>query len=363
MSSNSWELAEHEKYLKGQGAQKQIHNRFERQSYVTEHWEGIDEVDEGPEKTSFIEVHPKTIITPNSSPDVPFDLSINPYQGCEHGCVYCYARNSHQYWGYGPGRDFERAILVKKNAATLLEKTFRKKSYRPELIVISGNTDCYQPIERKLGLTRQLLQVFQRYQHPVGLITKNSMIQRDIDILAAMAEKDLVRVTISITSLKEETRRKLEPRTASVSQRLKTVRRLSDAGIPVNVNLAPIIPAINSDEVFDIVQAAADHGAVSANYIMVRLNGAIGEIFSDWVHKAYPERAEKVLHLIREVHEGGLNSSEWKTRMRGTGTYADQIHRIFDIARQKFLPKKEPTEMDYSRFSVPDRGQQTSLFS
>ncbi|NNK79923.1 MAG: PA0069 family radical SAM protein, partial [Flavobacteriales bacterium] len=291
-------MQEEKKHIKGQGAQYNPHNRFENSKYVREHWEGIDEVDEGPTRTQILEVSPKSIITKNNSPDVPFEFSINPYQGCEHGCVYCYARNSHEYWGYSAGKDFERTILVKKTAALLLEKQFRRKNYSAQLIVLSGNTDCYQPIEKKLEITRELLKVFQAYNHPVGLITKNSLILRDLDILKKMALKNQVGVTISLTTLKEETRRLLEPRTASVALRLKTIRTLTEAGIPVNVNLAPIIPAINSDEVFDLVQAAADHGALSVNYILVRLNGAIGPIFDDWVKKVYPDRAEKVLNLI-----------------------------------------------------------------
>jgi DNA repair photolyase len=331
--------------------------------YVQEHDEGIDVYDEGePTRTKIIEVHPKTIITKNNSPDVPFDFSINPYQGCEHGCVYCYARTTHEYWGYNAGKDFERVILVKKEAPILLEKEFRKKSYQPKLIVLSGNTDCYQPIERKLGITRKLLEVFQQFKHPVGMITKNSLIQRDIDILQDLASINAASVVVSLTSLREETRRLMEPRTASVKQRLQTIEKLTAAGIPVRVNLAPIIPAINSDEVFDLVKAAADHGALSVNYILVRLNGAIGPIFEDWVQKVYPERAEKVLNLIKETHSGTLNESRFKTRMKGEGVYAEQVKSIFDIACRKFLPKKVREEMDYSRFMMPGMGRQMGMF-
>lgn len=330
---------------------------------MQEHDEGIDVYDEGEStRTKIIEVQPKTIVTENKSPDVPFDYSINPYQGCEHGCVYCYARNSHEYWGYNAGKDFERVIMVKKEAASLLEKEFRKKSYQPKLIVLSGNTDCYQPIERKLGITRELLKVFQQYRHPVGIITKNSLIQRDIDILSDLAKINAAQVVVSLTSLREETRRLMEPRTASVKQRLQTIEKLSAAGIPVRVNLAPIIPAINSDEVFDLVKAAADHGALTANYILVRLNGAIGPIFEDWVQKVYPDRADKVLNLIKETHGGALNESRFKTRMRGEGVYAEQVKSIFDIACRKFLPKTERGEMDYSHFSVPGAGKQMGMF-
>ncbi len=350
-------------HIKGQGAQASPHNRFERLQYVQEHDEGIDLYEEGEAtRTKIIEVHPKTIITKNNSPDVPFDHSINPYQGCEHGCVYCYARNTHEYWGYNAGRDFERLILVKKEAAKLLESEFKKKSYRPKLIVLSGNTDCYQPIERKLKITRDLLEVFHRYRHPVGIITKNSLIQRDIELLSDLSRINACRVVISLTSLREDTRRLLEPRTASVKQRLQTIKRLTEAGIPVSVNLAPIIPAINSDEVFDLVKAAADHGAKSVNYILVRLNGAIGPIFEDWVKKVYPDRAEKVLNLIKETHSGALHESRFNTRMKGEGVYADQVRSIFDIACRKFLPKTDRGEMDYSHFTIPGIGSQMDLF-
>ncbi|NQX91020.1 MAG: PA0069 family radical SAM protein [Flavobacteriales bacterium] len=341
---------------KGRGAQHNTHNRFEKNSYHidSEHLEycRMEEEEYESEKTKYQQVFPKTIVTKNNSPDVPFNYSINPYQGCEHGCVYCYARNSHEYWGYSAGKDFEKIILVKHNAVDLLSRWFHKRGYEPELIALSGNTDCYQPAERKYQLTRRILQTFLNYRHPVGIITKNSLILRDLDILKELNKHNLVRITMSITTLNEELRRTMEPRTASIKQRLKAVQVLSDAGIPVNVNLAPIIHGLNNHEVFDLVKTSAEHGAKSVNYILARLNGQIAEIFSEWVHQAYPERAEKVLNQIKATHNGKLNESQWKSRMRGEGEYADQVKMMFNMACKRFLPPREKIPMNYDDFTV-----------
>lgn len=288
-------------------------------------------------KTTFIDTFPKTIVNKVTSPDVGLEFSINPYQGCEHGCVYCYARNSHEYWGYGAGLDFEQKILVKRNAVELLEKKLRSKNWKAAPIVLSGNTDCYQPAEKKLKITRQLLQLFLKYRHPVGIITKNALIQRDLDILQELAKDNLVRVNLSITSLDEKTRMLLEPRTASIKKRLQTVERLSERGIPVNVMMAPIIPGINSHEILPLVKVISEKGACGVGYTMVRLNGAIGEIFSAWIRKAMPDRAEKVLHQIAECHGGSLNDSRFGTRMKGDGKIAEQVAQQFAIARKKYL--------------------------
>lgn len=230
---------------KGRGSQVNPHNGFFKNEYVPEEKQVMpwDEPEENP-RTQYIDNSPKAILSENNSPDLGFRYGINPYNGCEHGCTYCYARNSHEYWGYSPGIDFETKILIKKNAPELLEEAFQKKSYQPDHVMFSGNTDCYQPAERKFELTRKMLALFLKYQHPVGLITKNSLILRDLDLLKELNEKNLVRVTISITSLREETRRLMEPRTSSVYQRLKAVETLVKSGIPVNVNMAPIIYGI-----------------------------------------------------------------------------------------------------------------------
>ncbi|MFD0977153.1 PA0069 family radical SAM protein [Salinimicrobium gaetbulicola] len=331
--------------IKGRGAQHQVSNRFLELSYEMRDdflnycaSEGEEAVDS---RTTFIDTFPRTIVNKVTSPDVGLEFSLNPYQGCEHGCVYCYARNSHEYWGYGPGLDFEQKILVKRNSVELLEKKLRSKNWQAAPIILSGNTDCYQPIERKLKITRQLLQVFLKYKHPVGIITKNALIQRDIDILQELAKDNLVRVNLSITSLDEKTRQLLEPRTASIKKRLQTIEKLHERGIPVNVMMAPIIPSINSHEILPLVKEIAERGACGVGYTVVRLNGAIGEVFSTWIRKTMPDRAEKVLHQIAECHSGNLNDSRFGTRMKGDGNIADQVAQQFAIARKKYLSGRE----------------------
>lgn len=348
-------------YFKGRGAQINPHNRFLKQKTVQEHFEQIDEPLLQNDKTEVIFTHPKTIINKVNSPDIQ-GLSMNPYQGCEHGCIYCYARNAHEYWGYSAGLDFERKIIVKENAAALLEKELSNPRHVPEPIMFSGNTDCYQPLERKFGLTRKMLQVLLKFKHPASMITKNSLIRRDIDVLSEMAKLRLVHVMVSITGLDESLRMKLEPRTATYKQRLETVRALADAGIPVGVMTAPIIPGLNSHEIPDVIKAAADAGAKSAGFTIVRLNGAIGEIFRDWLDKAYPDRADKVWHQIQECHGGQVNDSRFGTRMRGEGPIAESIRTLHRIARERYLPKEDDFEFDLSLFNPKAGDAQLSLF-
>ena len=291
-------------------------------------------------KTLYLEVFPKTIVNKVTSPDVGMAYSMNMYQGCEHGCIYCYARNSHEYWGYSAGLDFERRILVKKDAPKLLEQLLKKKSWKAQTIVMSGNTDCYQPAEQKFEITRQCLEVFLKYKHPVSIITKNALILRDLDLLKALAKDNLISVNVSITSLSEETRRILEPRTATSKKRLETVKVLSDNGIPVNVMLAPIIPSINSHEILPLAKTVSEHGALSIAHTIVRLNGAIGAVFSDWIKKTMPDRADKVLHQIESCHGGRLNDSRYGARMRGEGSIARQINDLVRLARIKYFKGK-----------------------
>lgn len=349
---------------KGRGAQHNPTNRFAAHSYESrdDYLEYCRLEDEAPEslKTSYIPVFPKTLVTPVNSPDVGFKWSINPYQGCEHGCTYCYARNSHEYWGYSAGKEFEQKILVKQNAVELLEKLFNKRTWKPDLIMLSGNTDCYQPAERKFGITRKLLARFDAWGNPVGIITKNSLILRDLDLLRSLNDKNLLRVTLSITTLNEQLRRFMEPRTASVKQRLKTLEVLSKAGIQVNVNMAPIVPGLNSHEVFDLVKTVADHGAHSAIYLLVRLNGQIGEIFETWVRMTYPERADKVLNQIKAVHQGQLNDTRWGKRMKGDGHEAENIRHLFQLAVKQYLNKGERKALDLQQYRKP--GSQLYLF-
>jgi len=348
-------------YFKGRGSQVNPNNKFLEKKYASLFEEGIDEEMLGDEKTKFFSDNPKKIISQNKSPDISFMRSINPYQGCEHGCIYCYARNSHEYWGFSAGLDFERKIMVKHQAPQLLEKAFNAKNYEAQTIVLSGNTDCYQPIERKLKITRSLLDIFRRYHHPVSLITKNNLILRDCDILKELADENLVSVAISINSLNEELRQKMEPRTVTAKGRLKVIEKLSNAGIPVMLMCAPIIPGLNSEEIPQIIKAAADAGARTASFTMVRLNGAIGDIFADWVKKAYPDRADKVLHSIMETHGGRLNDSDWGSRMKGNGVLAQSIHSLFRMAKNRYMPEAVSLELRTDLFR-PNSGRQLNLF-
>ena len=256
---------------------------------------------------------PKKIVNKVTSPDLGMMYSMNPYQGCEHGCIYCYARNTHEYWGFNAGLDFESKIIAKKNAPVLLEKFILHPDWNALPISLSGNTDCYQPLERKLEITRGILKVLANYRHPVGIITKNSLILRDLDLLTDLAKDNLVHVYISITTLNEELRGTMEPRTASALKRLKTVSVLSNAGVPVGVMNAPVIPGLNDHEIPSIIRAAAEAGARTAGMTMVRLNGSIGQIFEDWLRKNYPNQFEKVLNQISAVHGGSISDSTiWK---------------------------------------------------
>lgn len=349
------------RFDKGRGAQFNPQNRFLKGAYVQEHVEAIDDWEREDRKTEYIYDDSKTLVNEVKSPDVGMMYSANPYQGCEHGCIYCYARNSHEYYGFSAGLDFERKIIVKRNAPELLEQYFNKKNYQPVTILMSGNTDCYQPIERKLEITRRLLQVFLQYRNPVSIITKNNLILRDIDLLAELASLNLVSVNVSITSLNEQLRQKLEPRTVTASGRLNVIQKLAERGVAVRVMAAPIIPGLNSNEVPAIIKAAADRGARGAGFTIVRLNGSIAEIFTDWIHKAFPDRAEKVLNMIRACHDGALNDSNFGRRMSGDGPVAQSIHQMYRMACNRFLQDRVMPQMDHTLF-VPKGGRQTRLF-
>lgn len=349
--------------IKGRGAQKRIHNRFFQHDHkvLDEYLNYCNAEGEEAEnnKTKYIEVFPKTLVNKVASPDVGMGFSANPYQGCEHGCVYCYARNSHEYWGYGAGLDFERNILIKKSAPQLLEEKLASNSWKAHPIVFSGNTDCYQPIERKLEITRKCLEVLLKWKHPAGIITKNSLILRDLDILKEMAKLNLISTNISITSLSEETRRLLEPRTASVKQRLKTVEILASHNIPVRVMMAPIIPSLNNHEILPLVKKVAELGANDVGYTMVRLNGQIAEIFKDWARKTIPDRAERILNQIAECHGGKLNDSHFGRRMRGEGTIAEQVKNTMALAKRKYLLGRKIEPLDCTLYEKMKNPQMT----
>lgn len=336
-------------------------NRFLSQAYVPDqYYADLNLHEEELEvKTTYTEIFPKTILNEVKSPDIKLDWSMNPYQGCEHGCVYCYARTTHEYWGLGPGLDFERKIFYKKNAADLLRKAFDSKSWKPAAIMTSGNTDCYQPIERKLKLTRGLLEVCLEYKNPVGLITKNSLIERDLDLLQELAKDNLVKVVISITSLDEDLRSKLEPRTSTAKNKLRTIEVLKSNNVPVEILMGPVIPGLNSHEIPAIIEAAANAGADWASYTMVRLNGAIGEIFEQWVEQTFPDRAQKILNQIREVNGGLLSNTIAGKRMSGKGNVAQIINQLFNLHRSKFMTYSE-TPFNTTLFKRP--GAQLELF-
>ncbi|MCX2433486.1 MULTISPECIES: PA0069 family radical SAM protein [unclassified Pedobacter] len=351
---------EEKQYFRGRGAQLNPHNKFLKDVYVKEHDEGIDDWEETDRKTTFVFENSKTIVNKVDSPDVGMAYSLNPYQGCEHGCTYCYARNSHQYWGYSAGLDFERKIIVKKDAPTLFKKFLEKKGWDAATISLSGNTDCYQPAERKFKLTRQLLEIALEYKQPIGMITKNALILRDLDILQEMARQNLCMVYVSINSLNETLRQLMEPRTTTAKQRLKVVDQLSKAGIPVGVMVAPLVPGLSDHEIPKILKSVADAGAVKAGYTIVRLNGAIGQIFEDWLHKNFPDRFDKVWHMIQSCHGGNVNDSRFGDRMRGEGNIAKMIKDNFKLhCRLNGLNTNEII-LDHSLFKVPS--DQMSLF-
>lgn len=348
-----------QQHIKGRGSQVQIKNRFLNHNYDTEHIEGLDVPFLQNSKTQYIPEHPKKIVNKVKGSTVPFLYSMNPYQGCEHGCVYCYARESHQYWGYGAGLDFERKIIYKPDAPELLEKQFNSKNWKVSPIMLSGNTDCYQPIERKLKITRKLLEVCLKYKHPVSILTKNTVMLRDLDLLQQLAEQNLVHVGISITSLDNKLRNALEPRTASVEKKLETLETLSKNNIPTMVMAAPIIPGLNSHEIPNIVKKVANLGALAVGYTTVRLNGEIADIFENWLKQSYPDRANKVLNQIREINNGNLYS-KGKNRMKTHGETALMIKNMFKVARKKHLNGRTLPNYNLNAFLRPS--EQLRLF-
>lgn len=352
--------ADSETYHRGRGAQINPKNRYLPTSYEQLHPEAIDEWWQSDEKTEYLEEHAKTIVNKVTSPDLGLAYSLNPYQGCEHGCIYCYARNAHQYWGFSAGSDFEHKIIVKKNAPALFRRFLNQTSWEPVPISISGNTDCYQPVERKMGITRQLLEIALEYNQPIAMITKNALILRDKDLLSALASRQLVRVFVSITAMDEKLRLVMEPRTATYTQRLRVIRELSEAGVPMGVMSAPIIPGINDQEIPAILSAAREHGASDAGYTIVRLNDAVETIFKDWLEKNFPDRFEKVWNLICDCHGGEVHDSRWGRRMRGEGTIAEMIALQFRIHTRKLGFGEKRVVLDTTKFRRP--GQQLSLF-
>lgn len=345
--------------LKGRGSKFNLPNRFEeiyidKDSILSDEYFDSD-FDEGEKKipTIFFNDYSKSILAKNESPDLGSEYSINPYRGCEHGCIYCYARPTHEYLGFSSGLDFETKIMVKKDAPLLLQEAFMKKSWTPQSIFFSGNTDCYQPVERKLRITRSCLEVFLKFRNPLGMITKNALIQRDFDIISQLSELNLIRVIISITTLKKDLQRVMEPRTSTPERRLQTIEFLSKNNIPVGVNVAPIIPGLTDEEIPVILKAASERGAKFAGRVMLRLPYAIKDLFSDWVMREFPDRANKILNRIRELHNGKLYDSSFGTRLTGSGNWADAIQKIFLVNCNKYNLNKERKPMTTTLFRVP----------
>ena len=349
-----------ELYKNGRGAQINTKNRFLANERVREHIEGIDDWTEENVATVFLEDNAKSLVNKVESPDVGMMYSMNPYQGCEHGCIYCYARNSFEYYGYSAGLDFERKIIVKKNAPALLRKFLMHPKWEPVPISLSGNTDCYQPAERKFRLTRQLLEICLEFNQPVAMITKNAGILRDKDILQEMAKKKLVSALVSVTTFNEDLRRVMEPRTTTGQQRLRVIKELSEAGVRMGVMLGPMIPGLNEHEMQRIMKAASENGAVFSAYTFIRLNGAIKLLFHDWLYKNFPDRADKVWHLIESGHGGQVNDSRYGLRMRGEGPVADLIRQQYKTYNKLYHLNDERWELDGSLFKRP--GEQGRLF-
>lgn len=351
---------------KGRGANIDPANRFARYRTDTADLEDLpadEEYDSRPVATEFIPDESRSVVSENTSPDIPFRYSVNPYRGCEHGCSYCYARPYHEYLGLNAGLDFESRIFVKHRAPELLAEWLARDGWEPELIAFSGVTDCYQPAERTFELTRRCLEVTLKACLPVGIITKNALILRDLDLLAEMAQQRLVHVAISLTTLDEGLARQLEPRTSRPTARLRAIRELSAAGVPVRVMTAPVIPGLNDSELPALLSAAAEAGAQAAGYTILRLPLAVKPIFLDWLDRYAPSRKERVEAWLKDMRGGELNVSRFGERMRGAGPIADQIAQSYRVFSRKLGLDRKLDELDYSRFEPPVLpGAQLRLF-
>jgi DNA repair photolyase len=321
----------------------------------------LDPSEEPPRRTLFLRDQSVGVISRNDSPDIPFRVSLNPYRGCEHGCAYCYARPTHEYLGYSAGLDFESRILVKERAPELLREELSAPHWKPQWLALSGVTDPYQPVERKLGLTRRCLEVLAEMRHPVGLVTKNAMVTRDIDLLADLARHGAVHVSISLTTLDPELRRVLEPRTSPTAARLEAISTLAAAGIPTGVLTAPVIPGINDHEVPSLLKAARDAGASYASYTLLRLPLGVKEIFADWVSRHFPDRRDKVMHQLEAMRGGQLNDPRFGTRFRGEGRFAQGMSDLFRTVRRRMGLADSGPDLSTTAFRRPG-GTQLGLF-
>lgn len=348
---------------RGRGAGINPSGRFENQTRLADDdgWNTLEKLE--PFKTEVQIEKPRSIITRNDSPDIHFDRSVNPYRGCEHGCIYCFARPSHSYMGLSTGLDFETRLFAKPDAARLLEKELAKSGYTPKTIAIGTNTDPYQPIEKKWRIMRDILHVLDGANHPVGIVTKSALVIRDLDILQSMAERGLAKVAISITTLDAKLARQMEPRAATPGLRLQTVRQLSEAGIPVSVMLGPVIPGINDHEIERILECAHAMGAREAGYVLLRLPYEVAPLFKDWLLRYFPDRYRHVMSLLRSMRGGKDYDAEWSKRMRGEGPYAWQIGRRFEISCKKLGLNMHKYRLRCDLFTPPQpNGTQLSLF-
>jgi DNA repair photolyase len=355
-------VVEHER-RRGRGAQSNASGRYEPLARVAfdDGWQSLDDLP--PFKTTVQTDATRKIITRNESPDIGFDRSINPYRGCEHGCVYCFARPTHAYLGLSPGLDFESKLFVKPDAGELLERELSSPNYQPKVIAIGTNTDPYQPIERRYQVMRRILEVLDRAGHPVGIVTKSALVLRDLDILARMAERKLAKVALSVTTLDADLARKMEPRAATPMRRLETLRRLTQAGVPTTVMVAPIVPALNDTEIERILEAAVTAGVKEAGYVLLRLPLEVRDLFREWLMANYPDRYRHVMQLVRDMRGGKDYDSTWGTRMKGTGPYAWMIGRRFELACEKLGLNTARTALSTQHFRAPKAGsQQLNLF-
>ena len=347
----------------GRGAETNRSGRFEalERAFVDDGWGTLDLLPAF--KTEVQEEAARKIITRNESPDISFDRSINPYRGCEHGCAYCFARPTHAFMGLSPGLDFETKLFAKPNAAKLLEKELAKPGYEPKTLAIGTNTDPYQPIERRYRIMREILEVLDRANHPVGIVTKSALITRDLDILSRMAERGLAKAALSVTTLDRKLARAMEPRAATPERRLETLRLLSEAGVPTTVMVAPIIPALNESEIERILDAAAAAGVSEAGYVILRLPLEVRDVFVEFLEREYPDKAKHVMSIVRSMRGGKDYDSEWGKRMKGDGPYAWQIGRRFEMATKRLGLNKERLRLRTDLFTPPvPEGAQMNLF-
>jgi len=341
------------------GALENPANRFEKIHLERdEDWNPEEDVTP---RTQFLVDHSKTAIAYNDSPDIGFNASLNPYRGCEHGCIYCYARPTHEYLGFSSGLDFETKIMVKQNAPELLRAELSPPKWKPQILVMSGVTDCYQPVERKLKLTRRCLEVLAEFRNPVAIITKNFLVTRDIDVLSELAKYNCASVCLSVTTLDKDLRKVMEPRTSPPVARLAAIKKLAEAKIPVSVNVAPIIPGLTDHEMPAILKAAHEAGAISAGFTIVRLPYANAPLFEKWLETHFTDRKEKVLNRIKAMRSGKMYDAQWGKRMRGECIFAEQIAQMFEVAKRKAGFKNERGELSAEHFRRPG-GNQLSLF-